>query len=167
MDNYVILEDRFDLWQKFNISILLGGLGYFMFPSMYSINHLFHLSTSGYTFLLISSSMMVSIPILMLLKWGLIAKNGQLYRGSFLFQKPILKKLYYIDERPEVAVLKFRRNIESSNDNFNRFDVYLLNERHTQKDLLFSLKSLEKAYGAVDFLEDYFPIHYATYDPRF
>lgn len=76
----------------------------------------------------------------------------------------------------KVSVLKFRRKqkfafFTSANPDlsqrFNFFDICLLNEKHTRRQTVISLKNEENAQKAIGFLTANFNLKFEVYSPDF
>ena len=107
---------------------------------------------------------------------GLVVKNDKLYIGVFYFNILIYKKHLDLSEWTKLSILKFRRNqkfafFTSANPDlsqrFNFFDVCLLNDKHTRRHTMISLKKEESAQNVIGFLSSNFNLKFEIYGPDF
>ncbi|MEM7381742.1 MAG: hypothetical protein AAF361_11170 [Bacteroidota bacterium] len=102
-------------------------------------------------------------------------KNG-IYKAVFLGQFLLIKQKIKLQDKVACSILKFRKSQKYSffsaarpdlAHEFNAFDVYLLNQRHTRKLKILSLKKEEKSQMAINFLMEHTGLKHEIYSPDF
>lgn len=165
------LEFKFSTPQMIHISIFTS------ISAIYAWKFLF----SYYDQLSFIKGLIALIVFLLLLlltisKKGLVKDNHQLYKGLFIFNTLVFKKRVDLKNRTCFSILKFRKSqkyafFSAANPDaahsFNTFDVYLLNKKHTEKDLLISLKKEKNSKLATDFIASFRDFKYEIYSPDF
>ncbi len=168
----LILESKLTNHQKFHVFLCTGV------PIVLSIHTLisqkpYFIKSILFLFFVVLSLVMLGIVFL---KKGVVKEGSVLFKGTFLFDKLLLKKKVDVDQKSKVAILKFKRSQKmawfsvanpDASLTYLRSDVTLLNEKHTTKDVLISLDDEEKANQVVSFLEEYFQFDYELYSPDF
>lgn len=109
-------------------------------------------------------------------KKGFVVIDKALYKGIFVRKKLIYCQKIDLNNKPVFAILIFRKiqkfafltvaNPDMSHG-FNGFDVYLLNEKHTEKERIMSLKSELNSQKAIDFITLYTNLKHEVYSPDF
>lgn len=167
----IILEYRFNNHQKVILS-LLPALLIFLIFEMSSVS----LNTKGFLFVFLCSLLIIFLIGRVFSSRGLIAKNNKLYIGVFYFKVLFFKKQIDLKEWTKISILKFNRRqkfafFTSANpdlaERFNAFDVCLLNNKHTKRLKLISLKKEVNSQNAIRFLNTNFSLKYETYSPDF
>ena len=172
MPKNLILESRFTSHQKIHITLSIGA------PFIIIIFFLLRmdLNSKGYLILLIFILIYTSMVCLAFTKRGLLKQNSDLYRGLFFMNKLILKKKINLSDKTKVAILKFKRNQKMAWFSaaqpdmaleFNAFDVTLLNNKHTQKEMLISLSNEAICKTTIEYLESEFNLKHEIYSPDF
>jgi hypothetical protein len=109
-------------------------------------------------------------------KKGLIIDQDGLNNAHFFNKYCIYKRKIYLTNKSKISILKLRKSqnlssigiiYPSSSHSFNRFDVYALNDKHTIKQEIVALHSLEKAEQTVEFLTKYLKLKLEIYSPNF
>jgi len=168
----IVLEHRFTTHQKISILFYMGA------PLIFIIFTLLRrdLNEKGYVALLVFCLIYCLLIAIAFLKRGFIKIGTNLYRGSFLFNKLIFKTKIDFTKRPKLSILKFKKNQKLAffsvanpdiASEFNAFDIYVLNENHTKRDLLLSLKDENNAKKGVAFLTHNFNLKYEDFSPNF
>src|SRR5690606_4161245 len=110
------------------------------------------LNFKGYIFVLLCLFLFIFLVVMVFSRRGLVVKNDMLYIGVFYFNILIFKKHIDLSEWTKLSILKFRRKqkfafFTSANPDlsqrFNFFDICLLNEKHTRRQTVISLKNEE------------------------
>jgi len=168
----IILEDRFTLHQKLIMLVCVGGPLFLMIITFLKLN----LNLSGYLMLLVLVSLFAFLICIAFLKRGFIKIKSGLYRGSFFLNRLIFKKNISLKDRPKAAILKFKKSQKFAffsaarpdlASGFNAFDIYLLNENHTKRYFVLSLKKESRAIDSMQFLTTNFNIESEVFSPRF
>lgn len=109
-------------------------------------------------------------------KNGLMTSNDKFYtvytfRGLVLF-----KKSRNLSNKNSFAILKLRKSQKLAfftpanpdwSHSFDTFDIALLNSKHTEKDIIISLKNQDNADKASDFLKKHSHLTLEVYSPDF
>lgn len=103
-----------------------------------------------------------------------IDKN--LCKGIFVGKKLIFQRKIDLNNKPVFTILKFKKiqkfafltvaNPDMSHA-FNGFDIYLLNEKHTEKERIMCLKSELNSQKAIDFITLNTNLKHEVYSPDF
>jgi len=118
---------------------------------------------------------------LMFLKKGLVVDDRNLFIGYFLFGLSVFKRMANRDHMKIVAVLTFKNG---PNYNYTRwpnfakwepnleyttssFQVFFLNENHTEKEHIVSLLKKENSERAIEFLLKNMNVRLEVYIPSF
>jgi len=167
----IILESVFSTHQKIHLSIF-GIL--FIAMTILSAMNLQNLRVL-LLFLIGLSGSFIYVAVTFSKK-GFLFKNNDLYYGIFYRNYLLKKRKLDIKENTAFAVLKFKKRqkyafFTAANPDlaseFNAFDIYLLNEKHTQKEYLISLKNEDHSFKAVSFLEENTGLKFEIYSPDF
>ncbi len=165
------LEANLSFQQKIHVSIFiaLGMIG--------TINLvLFGSTLKSLLLLFFFASGTILGLILFFSKNGLAKDNYGIHKAVFLGQVLLIKQRFQLKDKVACSILKFRKSQKYSffsaakpdlAHEFNAFDVYLLNERHTRKLKILSLKKEEKSQMAIDFLTEHSDLKYEIYSPDF
>jgi hypothetical protein len=109
-------------------------------------------------------------------KKGLVKTNRDLYIGYYLSNTLLFKSKIDLNNKVCFSILKFKKSQKfaffsaanpDASHSFNTFDIYLLNEKHTEKDMLISLKKEKNSKLATDFLTSFRNFRYEIYSPDF
>lgn len=167
----LILEYRLTNHQKLILSLVPIVLLFFII-GMISAS----LNFKGYVFVFLSILLFVYLVGMVFSRRGLVSKDNKLYLGVFYFNILFFKKQIYLGEWNKVSVLKFSRRqklafFTSANpdlsEQFNSFDLCLLNDKHTRRHVLISLKNEENVQNAIRFLSANFNLKFEVYSPDF
>ena len=165
------LEYNFTTHQIIHISIftvISGILTWRFLFNYYSQTHII----KG----ILSLIIFIFLVTLTLSKKGLVKNNIHLYKGIFIFNILLLKKKIDLKDKVSFSILKFRKSQKyaffsaaypDASHSFNTFDLYLLNQKHTEKDLLISLKKENNSKLATDFIASFKDFNYEIYSPDF
>lgn len=168
----IILEDRFTTHQKISLLLYIGA------PFIISIFGLarIDLNYKGYLMLVLLILVYGLIICLSFTKRGFINYNSDLYRGLFFKDKLILKKRIDLTDRSKISILKFRKSQKLAffsaarpdlATEFNSFDINILNDRHTKREKIMSLKNKMNAENTIEFLTLNFNLKNEIYSPDF
>ena len=110
------------------------------------------------------------------LKKGLYVNHSDLFVGYFTWGKLFYKQKVDLNQAKATSILKFRRRQRGAymslanpeySTTFNSFEVYVLNERHTKRSLLISLKKENNAKKALEFVVGNTELTKEIYSPDF
>lgn len=167
----IILEHNFDLHQKIHLSFYAA----FCLLVILELRDLPVDIVSGLFFTFFFAVFLLFI-VLIFSRKGFLIKKDRLYRASFFTGIAVHKKKVELKERPVISILKFKKKQKFAffsaarpdlSHNFNAFDIYLLNNRHTRKNRLLSLKKEGMATEAIVFLTAHTSLKNEIYRPRF
>lgn len=167
----LLLEYRLTNHQKLILSLVPAILLVFIVET-FSV----FLNFKGYLFVILCSLFFIFLVGRVFSRSGLIAKNNKLYIGVFYFNILIFKKHIDLNDWTKISLLKLSRRqklafFTSANpdlsERFNSFDVCLLNEKHTRRLALTSLRNEDNAQNAIQFLNANFNLKFETYSPDF
>ena len=150
----------------------------------FTSHQMFLMSLIAIATLIISSviGLIVSIPLFITLiltvmtKKGLATDDHQIYKGIFLFNFLLYIKRINLRNKTCFSILKFKKRqkyafVSAANPDashsFNTFDIYLLNKKHTEKEMLISLKKEQKSKLASDFISSFIGFTCEIYSPDF
>ena len=170
--NKIILEYRFTNHQKITFLLYIGA------PFLITIFLLLRNSLNMKDYLILSLSIicytfLISIAFL---KRGFLKKNSNLYKGSFFLGKLFFKTRIDISEKPKIAILKLRKSQKLAwfsgakpdlADEYNNFEINILNNRHTKREPILDLKRKENVEPTIEFLSSNFDLKYEKYNPNF
>lgn len=169
--SHIILEDRFTTHQK---------IVFFIFLELPLINFLASFlkdfSALNFLFIILLGLLTLSVLGFSLIKLGFIEDHGKLYLGNFLFGKLIFKEKVKLKNKPKLCILKFKKRqrlgfMSSAKPNmceeFECFDVNILNENHTKRNNIISLKKETNSQKAVNFLTSKLHLKHEIYHPNF
>lgn len=109
-------------------------------------------------------------------KKGLLKKNGKLYNGYFFGNKILFKKSINVEGKSTFTVLKLRKSQKMAffaggnpdlSQSFDSFDIALLNEKHTKKNIILTLKKEKSSELVTKFLNTHMNWDYEIYSPDF
>lgn len=156
----LILEYRLTNHQKLVLSLVPAILLFFITEML-----LHSLNFRGYLFVFLCALLFIFLIGIIFSRRGLVSKDNKLCLGVFYFNTLIFKKKIDLNEWTKISILKFNRRqklafFTSANpdlsEQFNSFDVCLLNNKHTRRRVLISLKNEENAQNAIRFLKKKF-----------
>jgi hypothetical protein len=169
--SHIILEDRFSTHQK---------IVFFIFLELPLINFLAsffkNFNALNFLFIILIGLLTLSVLGFSLIKLGFIEDHGKLYLGNFLCGKLIFKEKVKLKNKPKLCILKFKKRqrlgfMSSAKPNmceeFECFDVNILNENHTKRNNIISLKEETNSQKAVSFLTTKFHLKHEIYHPNF
>lgn len=172
MSNNIILEPRFTPHQKTHLILSIGAPFIIIIIALLGIE----LNYRGYIFLFVIILVYAAVVCLAFTKRGLLKKDSVLYRGLFFKNILLIKKKINLTNKSKVSILKFKRSRKMAwfsvarpdlASGFNAFDINLLNDKHTQKELLISLSNIDTATKTINFLESKFDLKHEIYSPDF
>jgi len=108
------------------------------------------------------------------LQKGIVKNSKGFYIGYFTWGKLVLKSSIHLFNLPVITLLKFQRKSRGAfrsvanpkfSVSFNSFEIYLLNEKHTVKRKILTLKHEEKANFAIDFISLHSQLRKEVYRP--
>ena len=169
--NKLPLEPNLTFQQKIHISIFIF-FGFAVITALLGTNldssKLFYLAIS-----LLATSFFLAV---FFSKNGLVYEGENIYTGVFIGKILLLKNRINLSDKSFCSILKFRKSQKYSfftaarpdlAHEFNAFDIYLLNDRHTKKLRILSLKKESNSKIAVQFIEDNTNLKYEIYSPNF
>ena len=168
----IILENRFTTHQKISLLLYIGA------PFIISIFALarIDLNYKGYLMLTLFILIYGLIICLSFTKRGFIKYNSDLYRGLFFKDKLILKKRIDLTDRPKISILKHRKSQKLAffsaarpdlATEFNSFDINILNDKHTKREEIMSLKDNTNVEKTIQFLTSNFNLKNEIFSPDF
>lgn len=167
----LILEYRLTNHQKLVLSLVPAFLLFFITEMLsHSLNF------RGYLLVLFCVLLFIFMIGRIFSRRGLVVKNENLYLGVFYFNTLIFKKKIDLSDWTKISILKFNRRQKymffsaAKPDlayQFNSFDVCLLNDKHTRRRTLVSLKNEENVQNAIRFLSANFNLKFEVYSPDF
>lgn len=165
------LEYKFTFQQMIHISIFTSISAIFTWKFFFGYFYQLHLVKG-----IIALIIFLLLLLITILKKGLVKDTHQLYIGTFIFNTLLFKKRVDLRNKTCFSILKFRKSqkyafFSAANPDaahsFNTFDIYLLNEKHTEKDMLISLKKEKNSVLASDFISSFKHFKYEIYSPDF
>ena len=179
MKSQIILESKLTPHQKTHISVVML-IPVFFVTIMTLVKHFEQNDLSNITLsfprLIPLVIALIILIMLLFLKEGILKKNNDLYQGTYLFGKLLIKKKVSLLDKPKVAILKLRKrqkmawfSIANPDQalSYHKNDITLLNDKHTRKELLVSLDDENLANKTISFLEENFNLTFETYSPDF
>lgn len=109
-------------------------------------------------------------------KNGIIIDGNKLFNSKFIFGFPWSKKQADIKGITDISILSFKGNQKymfafaanpDKGYSVSINKVYLLNEKHTIKNLLFTTRDRELAEKTIEKINNTFNFNYCKYNPRF
>ena len=180
--NRLILESAFSSNAKLYLYIIFGII---FFPALLSVPLAFigmvigQNESIGFTIILrlVIVCLIVILAVLIFpLKKGLLKNESGLHFGYFTWGKPIYKYKISLEGAEAISILKFKRrqrgaylseaNPEYSSA-FDSFEVYALNENHTERKIIIPLKMEKNALKAVEFITQHTGLKEEIYSPDF
>ena len=172
MTNKLIVKYKFTLHQKIHLIIFVGSIPILIIGEMLRMN----LNFIGKIILVCFFLIYFVIFSFAFSKIGFLKLNENLYRGLFIYDKLLFKKLINLNNRNKIAILKFKRRRKLAfisnakpdlSEEFNSFEINLLNEKHTERDLIVIFENKANSIKLIDFLESNFELKYETFSPNF
>jgi hypothetical protein len=174
----IILESKFTLFQK----ILLSGASLLFFGIGYKIWN--HLIVDKYgdpveislVWGVLSFLLALSLFLFLFVKDGLCIDNHTIYKAWFLGKKLVFKQKVDLDDITDISIFKIKtkENIEfyrpgPQTGEFSHYyyKIFLLNDRHTYKELLIESENEEKILYIADVLQTKTGLKLNDYNPRF
>lgn len=167
----IVLEYNFDLHQKIHLSFYAA----FCLLLILELRDV-PINFASVLFFIFFLLIFLFFTALIFLKKGFLIRNNRLYTASFIRGIPLHKRVVDLKNKPVISVLKFKKRQKFAffsaakpdlAHQFNAFDLYLLNERHTQKLRLFSFKQEGVAKDALKFLLSHTSLKNEVYSPRY
>tara|TARA_R110000772_G_scaffold84356_2_gene178117 strand:+ start:1012 stop:1614 length:603 start_codon:yes stop_codon:yes gene_type:complete len=168
--NDIILEYNYDNYQKGNLTIfaitIFGILTAFIIKSSSLLHY-------GLISLLVLLLFYLIIAIFS--KKGFVTQNHELYKADFLFKKLLFKRQVKYVNKSSFSILKLKKRQKTVMTAVNpdsaysliSYDIYLLNNKHTQKQFVMSLKNELESKKATDFIAKYSKFVFEIYSPDF
>ena len=109
-------------------------------------------------------------------KKGLLISNNKIYKGYFFRNLLLYKKTVNLNNKIAFAILKLRKKQKMAfftganpdlAESFETFDIALLNENHTQKEILISLLKVKNSESVTEFLKNHTNLKLEIYSPNF
>lgn len=109
-------------------------------------------------------------------KKGLLQSNNKIYKGYFFGNLLLYKKTVNLNNKIAFAILKLRKKQKMAfftganpdlAESFETFDIALLNENHTQKEILISLLKVKNSESVTEFLKNHTNLKLEIYSPNF
>lgn len=172
MTNKLIIKPKFTLHQKIHLIIFVGSIPIIIIVEMLRIN----LNLLGYFTLLFFILIYFVIFSFAFSKIGFLKLHENLYRGLFVYGKLLFKKKIDLKNRNKIATLKFKRYRKLAfisrakpdlSEKFNSFEINLLNEKHTERDLIIILENEIDSRKLISFLESNFTLKHENFNPNF
>jgi hypothetical protein len=169
--NKLPLEPNLTFQQKIHIAI-------FIFFGLAIITALLGTTVDASKLLFLALAVLVTsfFIVVFFSKNGLVHEGDKIYTGVFIGQILLLKNRINLTDKRACSILKFRKSQKYSfftaarpdlAHEFNAFDIYLLNDRHTKKSRILSLKKESNSKIAVQFLVDNTHLKHEVYSPNF
>lgn len=165
------LEFKFSTPQMIHISIFTSISAIYAWKFLFGYFYQLHFVKG-----IIALIIFLFLLLLTISKKGLVKDTHQLYTGIFIFNTLVFKKRVDLRNKTCFSILKFRKSQKyaffsaakpDAAHSFNTFDIYLLNEKHTEKDMLISLKKEKNSTLASDFISSFKDYRYEIYSPDF
>lgn len=172
----IILENRFTIHQKITILLFIGAPFIISIVGLLKMGFNSNLNYKGYLVLLLFLLLYFFLISIAFSKRGFINVHSDLYRGLFFREKLFLKKRINISDKPKLAVLKFKKSqklawFSIANPDlateFNSFEINILNDKHTKREVIMELRIEDNVHRTVDFLTTNFDLRNETYSPDF
>ncbi|TDQ28160.1 hypothetical protein CLV82_2962 [Zeaxanthinibacter enoshimensis] len=152
-----------------------------MLVELYPVVKLSILISQEFEFKLFTWAIFLSVTFIILIIWilskkGFYYKNENLYRGYFIGRLLLIKQKLAIQDKPVCAILKSNKRQKYGffsaakpdlANKFGAFDIYLLNENHTAKNRIMTLKHEKNSQKAIDFIMAHTDLKFEVYCPRF
>ena len=170
----IILEERFTTHQKISLILYIGAP--FIVSIFYLSISIIDLNIKGYLMLTILILIYGFIILLSFSKKGFLKIKSNLYRGLFFRDKLIFRKRIDLKDRPKISILKFRKTQKLAffsaarpdlATEFNSFEINILNDKHTKREEIVTLRNIRNAENTIDFLELNFDLKNEIFSPDF
>ena len=167
----IILEDRFTTHQKITFLLYIGS-PILMLSAAFLVNSLNYIGYIILAFLILIYCFLISIAFL---KRGFVKIDSKFYRASFFYGKLFFKKQIDISQTPKLSVLKFLKSQKLAwfsvakpdmASNFNSFEINILNEGHTKRIPILTLKDKNNIEKTIHFLTSNFDLKHEVYSPK-
>lgn len=167
----LILENSFTTHQKIHLYVISSPV-IAIIAELLAID----LHWTSPLFILFFLSLLLLVTIFAFSKKGFSKNDGKFYKAKFFWGKVLYRSSINILDRPVISILKFKRSRKYAffsaakpdlASTFNSFEVYVLNDRHTKRDLVMRLNSKDKAERAIDFLCSEQLLRHEIYSPNF
>jgi hypothetical protein len=167
----ISLEYNFNSHQKIHLSIFSGICVVILIGGLQQTINLHNFGLLTFFFLILTGLIVSTFS-----KKGFVVVKNRLYKGIFFRDILLFKREINLANKPVFSILKFRKKqkyafFTAANPDlayeFNAFDIYLLNEKHTIKTLLISLQSEHNSQKASKFISDFTDLDYEIYSPDF
>lgn len=109
------------------------------------------------------------------IKKGIVKDNYGLHIGYYSWSKLIYKDPIAFMGLPAVTLLKFRKKSRGANityspdfsNSINSFEIYLLDNKHTVKRKILTLKDEDRANATIQFIAKHSKLRHEIYSPDF
>ena len=171
MKKVLILGSRFSSHQKTHILLYFAAPLFIISVSLLLQSQSLNKFSIG-LFILLLCGFVISLAYS---RKGLKVKNGDLYRCLFLVGQLFMKKKISQEDKLDFSVLKFKKSQKMAwfsaarpdlATGFDTFEITLLNENHTNKNLLISVKEEKYADQVIEFLKKNTTLNHSTYQPK-
>jgi len=157
ISNQIVLRYKFDFFKR--TSLLLFSLIPLLLIVQLLLNSVNFLGALVVLFFLV---FFVAILSLSFLKKGLVHINEELYKAYFIFGTRIFKYKIDLTDRTVVSILKnytakkmILKGGSSQSSKIRNYEVNVLNEKQTKRDVLFLFKKETEANKAVKFIKEH------------
>ncbi len=165
-----ILEYRFTILQKMMLLIVVG-LFWLTIQSLITGVITSHPMVNAFVFI----TGYAVLVVLAFSKRGFVVVDGQLFKAQFFVRIVISKSQIDMSKYPKLSVLKFRKTRKlpwfsvaqpDASVDFNSFEINILNEKHTQRNVLMDLKNKKNVNPTIDFLTSNTGLTFENYNPK-
>lgn len=167
----LILEYKHDDHQKLILTIVAFLNFLILLKFFYELP-----KTQSFIALIIFGATFTTLIIQIVSKRGLLIKANKLYRVLFFFGNPIFKKKIDLNNKPAFSILRFNKKQKFAfvsaakpdmAHSYKSFDIYLLNQNHTKRWFILSLKEEVNSHRAIDFLTTHTILKFENFSPNF
>jgi len=167
----LILEYKYSGHQKLNL-IIFAFLNFSLL--LFFFNQI--PKTQGFTGFIIFGTTFTILVIQIVSKRGFLIKDNKLYCALFFFGNSIFKKKMDLNNKPAFSILRFNKKQKfafvsiAKPDmvyNYKSFDIYLLNQNHTKRWFVLSLKKEINSKKTIDFLTTNTSLKFEKFSPNF
>ena len=169
------MEEKLPLETSYNLHQKMILLGVSLFPGWFIVELSGrNLSINGGLLLMFFLLLFFYVVSLAFSHKGLVKKGDKLYKAKIFNGVTLSKRRVDLTERPVVSILRFKKSQKmiwfsiakpDLGKMFNSFEVFVLNESHTKRELVIYFTSEENANKAVEFLTSGFPLKHEIFSP--
>lgn len=170
-------KNRFIRERAFTIHQMILLIGFSAISLQFFLQLMdYNLTLSGYLTAAFFLTLTLYLLGLAFSKKTLIKKESKLYKGKSIFGILLTRRKIKLNDRPVVSILKFKKKQKfafvsaaspDQADAFNSFELFVLNEKHTQRDSVVYFSKEHSAEEAVAFLTQDFPLRHEIFSPDF